>query len=149
MAFLDFGMDCAALILKVGEVVHCLTLVGMVKTGVWKRSHLMKLLCCPLLPRNRRRQQGCATCLILNQASGANALAAAFATVAWTGGPYVTPLCYAVLRRLLSRRHGLTSGSARDQTDTCRPLDATPEDESNIGITHAGTPYAILPSTTG
>ena len=134
------------------EVVHCLILAGMGKTRVWQRNecnHLIRLLCSPLPPRNRRRQPGCATCLIPNQAFGACGLAAVFVTVALTGVLYVTPQSCAALRHLLSHRHGLTSGSVRDQTDTCRPQDATPEDGSNIGIIRAGAPYAIAPSTTG
>ena len=103
----------------------------------------------PVAPRNQPRQPGCAMCLTPNKASGASALAAAFVIVALTGGPYVTPQCCAVLRPLLSRRHGLTSGSVRDQTGTCRPLDATSEDGSNTGIIHAGALCAMLPNTTG
>src|SRR5262245_20790073 len=128
---LDSGIDCAALIYKAVEVAHCLTLVGMIKARVWtknSRSSLTRLRNCLLPPRNRRRQLGCAMCLIPNQASGASALAAAFVTVVLTGGPYVTRQRCAVLRPLLSRRHGLMSGSVSDQTGTCRPLDATPED---------------------
>jgi hypothetical protein len=147
MAPPDSGIDCATLLFKAVEAVHCLTFVGMGKARIWQRNCLMRLLCYPLPLRNRRRQPGCATCLIPNQASGASALAAAFVTVALTGGPYVIQQWCAVSRLLLSRRHGLKSGSVRDQTGTCRPLDATPEDGSNTGIIHAGAPYAIPPST--
>src|SRR5262249_13615321 len=109
----------------------------------------MKLPCCPLPLRSRRRQPGCATCLIPNQVSGASVLAAAFVTVALMGGPYATPQCCAVLRLLLSRQPGLTSGSVSSQTGTCRPQDATPEAESNTGIIRAGVPCVMLLNPTG
>ena len=149
MVPLDSGIDCAALPLKAVEVSHRLICIEREKARIWQRNRLMRLLYCLLPPRNRCRRPGCAMCLTPNQASGASALAVAFVIVALTGGPYVTLQCCAVLRPLLSRRHGLTSGSVRDQTGTCRLLDATPEDGSNTGIIHVGAPYAMLPSTTG
>src|SRR5215510_14555684 len=149
MVPLDSGIDCAALPLKAVEVSHRLIFVEREKARIWQRNRLMRLLYCLLPPRNQRRQPDCAMCLIPNQASGASALAAAFVIVALRGGPYVTPQCCAVLRPLLSRRHGLTSGFVRDQTGTYRPLDATPEDGSNTAIIHAGALCAMLPSTTG
>ena len=57
----------------------------------------MRLLCCLLPLRNRRRQPGCATCLIPNQASGASALAAAFCYRGIDGRPIRDP---AVVRRI-------------------------------------------------
>jgi hypothetical protein len=146
---LDSGIDRAAHIFKTVEVVHCLIFVNMGKARIWQHNRLIKLPRCLLPPRNRRRQPGCATCLIPNQASSASVLAAALVIVALTGGPYVTQQCCAVLRPLLSHQHGLTSGSVHDQTGTCRPLDATLEDGSNTGIIHAGAPCAMLPSMTG
>src|SRR4029450_10455392 len=98
MAPPDSGIDCAALLFKAVEVAHCLIFVGMGKAQIWQRNRLIRLLCSPLPPRNRRRQPGCAMCLIPNQASGASALAAAFVTVVLTGGLYVTQQWGAVLR---------------------------------------------------
>src|SRR5437867_7198174 len=98
MAPLDSGINCAARLCKAVEVAQCRIFVGMGKARIWQRNRLMNLLCCPLPPRNRRRQPGCAMCLIPDQASGASALAVAFVTVVLMGGPYATPQCCVVLR---------------------------------------------------
>ena len=73
-------------------------------------------------------------------------------TVAWYGGGTRQVEAVTGIGHWYKSGQGLVAVRwvyVRDQTGTCRPLDAMPEDESNIGIIHAGVPYAMRPSTTG